>query len=205
MRSRTRQILTGAAVAGLAIAALRAPTPTLGDPAVLFGALDLQPWTQHDTLGDGETLSGFLESAGLSSRDAANVIAAATPLDPRRIPAGMKVELVGDTTDVRPREIRFKMSVEDGFTADDRTTQSRVEPVRGIDLVEQPMSNGHGSARCRLPLSQQGVPGGSVRCRPESSRITHPCTGGVQVRIGRAHVRIEKEDRCRCSEQSWRW
>ncbi len=155
MRSRTRQILTGAAVAGLAIAALRAPTPTLGDPAVLFGALDLQPWTQHDTLGDGETLSGFLESAGLSSKDAANVIAAATLLDPRRIPAGMKVELVGDTTDVRPREIRFKMSVDrivrlaragDAWTASEEVLPWTIDTVLVRGVVRSSLYEAIGTA-----------------------------------------------------------
>lgn len=115
MSSRATRVLTGAVIAGLAIAALRLPTPTLGDPLAVLAALqepDLQPWTQHDTLGAGETLSGLLTRRGLSSSEAYTVIKAATPLNPRRIPAGMPVEVRGDTTDVRPQEIRFRLGVD---------------------------------------------------------------------------------------------
>ena len=49
---------------------------------------------------------------GLSGKDAANVIAAATPLDPRRVPAGMEVVVSGDTADTRPEEIRFHLGVD---------------------------------------------------------------------------------------------
>ena len=115
MSSRATRVLTGAVIAGLAIAALRLPTPTPGDPLAVLAALqepDLQPWTQHDTLGAGETLSGLLTRRGLSSSEAYTVIKAATPLNPRRIPAGMPVEVRGDTTDVRPQEIRFRLGVD---------------------------------------------------------------------------------------------
>lgn len=114
MSPRATRLLFGAVVAGLAIAALRLPTPQFGDPRVLFGDMaepDLQPWTQHDTLGRGETLTGLLARRGLSNTEATNVVRA-TPLDPRRIPAGMPVELRGDTTDSRPQEIRFRLAVD---------------------------------------------------------------------------------------------
>jgi murein DD-endopeptidase MepM/ murein hydrolase activator NlpD len=112
MRPVTRRALTGAVIAGLAIAALRMPAPTVGDPATVLGALDLQPWTTHDTLRSGQTLSDLLTTAGLDSREAANIIAAATPIDPRKVRPGMAIELRGDTTDRRPREIRFRMAVD---------------------------------------------------------------------------------------------
>lgn len=115
MSSRATRVLTGVVIAGLAIAALRRPAPIAGDPAEVLAALqepDLQPWTQHDTLGAGETLSGLLTRRGLTSSEAYNVIKAATPLNPRRIPAGMPVEVRGDTTDVRPQEIRFRLGVD---------------------------------------------------------------------------------------------
>lgn len=113
MAGTGRRILTGAVVAGLAIAALRAPKPTPGDPADVLAMLqpDLQPWTAHDTLGKGETLSGFLTRRGLSSTEAMNVIQA-SPINPRRVRAGMPIELRGDTTDARPQEIRFRMGVD---------------------------------------------------------------------------------------------
>ncbi len=114
MSPRTTRLLLGAVVAGLAIAALRLPTPQFGDPRVLFGTLDapdLQPWTQHDTLGNGETLTGLLARRGMSDADAQRVMRA-TPLNPRRIPAGLPVELRGDTTDARPQEIRLRLGVD---------------------------------------------------------------------------------------------
>lgn len=115
MSPRSVRLLMGAAVAGLAIAALRLPAPTFGDPRNLFAAYeapDLQPWTQHDTLGNGETLSGFLARRGIANSEAQNIVRAATPLNPRRIPAGLPIELRGDTTDARPQEIRFRMAVD---------------------------------------------------------------------------------------------
>jgi murein DD-endopeptidase MepM/ murein hydrolase activator NlpD len=115
LSSRATRLLTGAVIAGLAIAALRLPAPTPGDPSGRLAALqepDLQPWTHHDTLGAGETLSGLLTRRGLSSSEAYTVIQAATPLNPRRIPAGMPVEVRGDTTDTRPHEIRFRLGVD---------------------------------------------------------------------------------------------
>lgn len=115
MRPRAGRLLLGAAVAGLAIAALRLPVPQFGDPRALLSQLrepDLQPWTAHDTLGRGETLSGFLARRGIENREALNIMRAATPLNPRRIPAGMPIELRGDTTDQRPLEIRFRLAVD---------------------------------------------------------------------------------------------
>lgn len=112
---RATRFLLGAAVAGLAIAALRLPAPKFGDPRVLFSQYeepDLQPWTQHDTLGRGETLTGFLARRGIENTEAMNIVRAATPLNPRRIPAGMPIELRGDTTDNRPQEIRFRLAVD---------------------------------------------------------------------------------------------
>ncbi|MBX3133239.1 MAG: M23 family metallopeptidase [Gemmatimonadaceae bacterium] len=115
MSPRTTRLLFGAAVAALAIAALRLPTPEFASPRALLAQLqepDLQPWTEHDTLGRGETLSGLLSRRGLSTAEAAKVVRAATPLNPRRIPAGMPIELRGDTTDARPREISFRLGVD---------------------------------------------------------------------------------------------
>ncbi len=111
----TGRILMGAVVAALAVAALRLPAPTPGRPGTMFGSgvPDLMPWTQADTLDYGETLAALLTRRGLSGAEAANVIAAATPLDHRRIPAGMEVVVSGDTSDAaRPKEVRFHLSVD---------------------------------------------------------------------------------------------
>lgn len=138
MRPSGRRFLTGAVVAGLAVAALRMPAPPMGDPAGVLAALDLKPWTTHDTLQPGQTLSALLTARGLDSREAANVIAAATPIDPRRIRAGTAVELRGDATDARPREIRFRMAVDRivrlARAGDDWTAKEIVLPWR-IDTV----------------------------------------------------------------------
>jgi murein DD-endopeptidase MepM/ murein hydrolase activator NlpD len=101
-------------VAVLAIAAHRLPAPTVGDPAMVLSVLqpDLRWWTTHDTLGRGETLSPLLRRRGLGACEAYRVITAAPPLDPRRVPAGMPIEVRGDTTDVRPTEIRFQLAVD---------------------------------------------------------------------------------------------
>jgi murein DD-endopeptidase MepM/ murein hydrolase activator NlpD len=108
------RLVTGAVVAVLAIAALRLPAPKVGDPAIVLSVLqpDLSRWTTHDTLGSGETLSTLLTRRGLGASEAYRVITAATPLDPRRVPAGMPIEVRGDTTDVRPTEIRFQLAVD---------------------------------------------------------------------------------------------
>lgn len=158
--ARVRRVLTGAVVAGLAIAALRVPTPVPGDPAELLAALaepDLQPWTHHDTLGRGETLSGLLTRRGMTSAEALNVIRAATPINPRRIPAGLAVELRGDTTDARPHEIRFRMAVDrivrlarsgDDWTAEEVNLPWTIDTVlvRGVvrSNLYEAVANGSG-------------------------------------------------------------
>jgi murein DD-endopeptidase MepM/ murein hydrolase activator NlpD len=109
------RVLTGATIAALAIVALRLPAPTPGSPGFLFSPPepDLQPWSQSDTLGFGETLASLLTSKGLSQGEAAKVLAAATPIDHRRVPAGMEVVISGDTTEsARPKEIRFHLAVD---------------------------------------------------------------------------------------------
>ena len=112
---RTARVLTGLVVAGLAITALRLPSPTPGLPGALLQSSepDLQEWAQHDTLNFGETLAALLARRGLSPGEAARVISAATPIDHRRIPAGMEVVVAGDTSEAaRPKEIRFHLAVD---------------------------------------------------------------------------------------------
>lgn len=154
-----RRFLTGAVVAGLAIAALRMPTPQIGDPSEVLGALDLKPWTTHDTLESGQTLSDLLTTAGLDSREAANIIAAATPIDPRKIRAGMAIELRGDTTDRRPREIRFRMSVDrivrlaragDDWSAKEIVLPWRVDTVLVRGVVRSSLYEAIGTASASI-------------------------------------------------------
>ena len=111
MSTRVARLLTGAVVAALAIAALRLPAPRPGRPGDLLDAKHARRWFERDTLGSGETLSELLMRRGLNARDAAGVIAA-TPLDPRRIPAGLKVEVSGDTASREPQEVRFFLGLD---------------------------------------------------------------------------------------------
>ena len=111
MSTRVARLLTGAVVAALAIAALRVPAPRPGRPGDLFDAKLARRWFERDTLGSGETLSELLMRRGLNARDAASVIAA-TPLDPRRIPAGLTVEVSGDTASRDPQEVRFFLGLD---------------------------------------------------------------------------------------------
>ncbi len=114
MSPRATRVIAGAAVAILAIAALRLPSPTPGTPGERLRLSQPDPghWTAHDTLGDGETLGGLLARRGVTPQDASRLLAAAPALDPRRVRAGLAVEVVGDTSERRPFEIRFKMSVD---------------------------------------------------------------------------------------------
>lgn len=146
--ARVGRVILGAVVAGLAIAALRLPAPIPGKPGTLLNREpelpDLQPWSQADTLNYGETLAALLTRRGLSPGEAARVISAATPLDHRRIPAGMEVVVSGDTTELsRPQEIRFHLAVDrivrmtrsgDAWTALEETVTWDVDTVlvRGV-------------------------------------------------------------------------
>lgn len=111
MSTRASRLLTGAVVAGLVIAAFRLPAPKPGRPGELFDASVARRWFEKDTLGSGETLTELLLRRGLTGSDAARVIAA-TPLDPRRIPAGLTIEVSGDTASREPQEVRFFLGVD---------------------------------------------------------------------------------------------
>ena len=111
MSTRLSRLLTGAVVAGLAIAAYRLPAPKPGRPGELFDVSVARRWFEKDTLGSGETLTELLLRRGLTGSDAARVIAA-TPLDPRRIPAGLTIEVSGDTASREAQEVRFFLGVD---------------------------------------------------------------------------------------------
>lgn len=97
-------VAVGAAVA------LRLPRPILPSrtPAARLG---LERWRASDTLGRGESLVALLGRRGLTAADAAAAIASLDGLlDDRRIPAGMTVEVHGDSTSRRATDVVLLLS-----------------------------------------------------------------------------------------------
>jgi murein DD-endopeptidase MepM/ murein hydrolase activator NlpD len=90
-------------LASIAVAA------TVAAAAIRFGGLHatwaggdgqlraVRPWSRTDTLGRGQSLVALLVRRGLTADDAVDAIRAATTLDERRIPAGLPVEVAGDS------------------------------------------------------------------------------------------------------------
>jgi len=112
-RLRTTRVVLVAAVAILAAAALRLSPPVSRSPAALFSLpRDTTAGVATDPLGAGEALAWLFVRDGLTADEAAQAIRAASTLDDRRVPAGMQVRLVGDSTEERPREITLQLSVE---------------------------------------------------------------------------------------------
>jgi murein DD-endopeptidase MepM/ murein hydrolase activator NlpD len=113
-RVRVALLVSGAAVALLAAAALRfGPILPRPSAAVLTGPAGA--WNSTDTLGRGESLATVLARGGLGGDDQAAAIRAATAIDPRRIPAGMEVRFSGDSTngaDPRPTDIALLFSAD---------------------------------------------------------------------------------------------
>lgn len=64
-----------------------------------------------DSLSRGETLSGLLSRGGLSTEEATSALGAATALDARRLPAGMRVTL-GGHEGRRPTQIIFQLAID---------------------------------------------------------------------------------------------
>ncbi|MEX2182012.1 MAG: M23 family metallopeptidase [Gemmatimonadaceae bacterium] len=115
MSLRITRVIAGAAIAVIAVAALRLPAPRPGDPSdVIAAALepDLSHWSVHDTLRSGETLGELLARRGIGPREATRLLAAAKPIDPRRVRAGLAVEVHGDTIDPVPLGITFRIAVD---------------------------------------------------------------------------------------------
>ena len=111
MTRQATRLLLGAVVAGLAIAALRLPAPRVGRPGELLDAEAARRWFRRDTLAAGETLAELLVERGLAADDATAIVAA-TPLDPRRIPAGLTLELSGDSAGSPVSAVRFFVGVD---------------------------------------------------------------------------------------------
>lgn len=111
MTPRLGRLLFGAVVAALAIAALRLPAPRVGRPGELLDPTVVRRWSRADTLGRGETLTTLLQRRGFDPVEAANILAV-TPLDPRRLRAGMAIEVRGEDEDSPGDEVRFTLGLD---------------------------------------------------------------------------------------------
>jgi murein DD-endopeptidase MepM/ murein hydrolase activator NlpD len=86
------------------------------------------PPQRFDTLRAGETLSGLLGRAGLTTQDAIGVLKAATGVNVRRLPAGMPVTFTLAPVDSAPQEVVFQLAIDhmvhvrrspDGWTSEE--------------------------------------------------------------------------------------
>lgn len=116
MKIRTARAITYGVVAVLAVFAIRATPPIAPPPAaaVLADSGPTPSWKlQFDSVARGETLVSLLERGGLSDTAARHAVAAATSLDPRRIPTGLPVAVLNaDPTDSEPTEIVVQLAVD---------------------------------------------------------------------------------------------
>ncbi|MBI2407175.1 MAG: M23 family metallopeptidase [Gemmatimonadetes bacterium] len=100
-----RTAVVAVAVAGAAAALTYLPSVTLPtrSPAERLG---LNRWHASDTLGKGESLAALLGRRGLDAGDAAVAVQSLDGLlDDRRIPAGLKVQVHGDTASTRATDV----------------------------------------------------------------------------------------------------
>jgi murein DD-endopeptidase MepM/ murein hydrolase activator NlpD len=112
-----KSALAIAAVAALTLFALelRPRSPATAPAPEVAAAPDSTVVTlaqRFDTLRAGETLSGLLGRAGLSIRDAADVLAAASAIDMRRLPVGMPVTYTSAAIDSLPSEVVFQLAID---------------------------------------------------------------------------------------------
>jgi murein DD-endopeptidase MepM/ murein hydrolase activator NlpD len=141
-----RQALRAAAwtvAAVLAIAALRRDPIDERKPAELLDATRASSSSvRRDSVARGETLADALGRAGLDRAEVAAALAAATALDPRRIPAGMAVTARGPRGGP-PERVTLELAVDrllhltrgpDGWTADEERLPWQVDTVgiRGV-------------------------------------------------------------------------
>lgn len=107
-----------AAVLAVVVLLLHLPRPQAATPSAALAADSAAMPTgpayeiATDTLRAGETLSGLLTRGGVNGRDVAPILAAATGLDARRVPAGMPVILKREAGDSTPSEITFQLAVD---------------------------------------------------------------------------------------------
>ncbi|HMN08632.1 MAG TPA: M23 family metallopeptidase [Gemmatimonadaceae bacterium] len=109
-RARLVVFTAMALLAGGAIAVMR-PIPEKRPGEVLTGTRTPTWLEQVDSLARGETLGRLLARGGLTDQEAAQALDAATTIDPRRVPAGMRVTL-GRVEGSAPSRIVFQLAVD---------------------------------------------------------------------------------------------
>ncbi|MEP7380097.1 MAG: M23 family metallopeptidase [Gemmatimonadota bacterium] len=109
-RARAGLYVVVALLAWGAIAVMR-PIPERRPGAVITGER-VPTWNERvDSLRRGETVGGVLSRGGLSQQEATNALQAATALDPKRLPAGMRITLAGPIGGT-PSRISFRLAID---------------------------------------------------------------------------------------------
>lgn len=109
-RARLGTYVVVALLAWGAIAVMR-PLPERRPGEVITGER-VPTWHERvDSLQRGETVSGVLSRGGLSQQDATDALHAATALDLRRLPAGMRITLAGPEGGT-PSRISFRLAID---------------------------------------------------------------------------------------------
>lgn len=138
MRHVRPRVITYVLVGVLAGAALHfvEPLPPQ-DPAALLVSAGappalVQPLVERvDSIGYGETLGEVMERSGLPGPVIREILRAASGLDPRRIPAGMRVTFTSLATDSIPQGITFHLAIDSllHLTRSDSGWGSRTETL----------------------------------------------------------------------------
>lgn len=89
----------------------RRPGAVLGAAGAPLAARPDAPAERVDSLGRGESLLRLLSRAGLSDAEAGRAVVAASTLDPRRLPVGMRVTVAEDSSR-RAARIVFRLAVD---------------------------------------------------------------------------------------------
>jgi murein DD-endopeptidase MepM/ murein hydrolase activator NlpD len=109
-RARLAAYTAVALLAWGAIAVVR-PIPEKRAGDVINGSRT-PTWRERvDSLARGETLGGLLSRGGLTPEEATEALGAATTIDPRRLPAGMRVTLGGHEGST-PTKIVFQLAID---------------------------------------------------------------------------------------------
>src|SRR5688572_12349922 len=116
-QGKTRAIAYGVvALFGVAAVLFTKPLPPGPRAASVLtpaAAPVLPPWRErHDTVRTGETIVGVLARGGLSEVIAREALKAAKTLDPRRIPAGMRLVTRAPHHDTIPTEVILRLAVD---------------------------------------------------------------------------------------------
>jgi murein DD-endopeptidase MepM/ murein hydrolase activator NlpD len=104
------------AVVGLLAAGALAfvrPLPRRGASETPVQTLTENPWREQvDSLGAGETLGEVFERGGIQGVAVHEALRAASSLDPRRVPAGMRITFGAMLTDSAPREVTLQLAID---------------------------------------------------------------------------------------------